>query len=73
MLPLALPLNEQLKDCLLRALELRLEYLDYDSKIKLLKFKLKDLNIFIDDTKINSLANKHQTDRALEGALIRLS
>ena len=62
-------LNEHLKDYLFSALVLELNYLDENSKIELIKNKLKNLGLFLDDKDIKLLANKHKTVRAIDGAI----
>lgn len=65
-------LNEHLKDTLLGALSLELHYLDENSKIELIKSKLKDFELSLDDKDIKLLASKHKTVRAIDGALYQV-
>jgi hypothetical protein len=62
-------LDEHLKDYLLSALILKLNYLDDNSKIKLIKLKLKEFELTLDDVDIKLLASKHKTVRAIDGEI----
>jgi chromosomal replication initiator protein len=59
---------EQIKDYLL----LELDYLDENSKIKLIKLKLKELECTLDDKDIKLLANNHKTVRVIEAKLCKI-
>jgi hypothetical protein len=48
---------------------LDLSYLDDKFKIELIKLKLKEFKLTLDDEDIKSLASKHKTARAIDGAI----
>lgn len=62
----------RIKDYLLGGLVLELNYLDDEAKVKLIKIKLEDLKLTLDDKSIKSMASANKTVRAIDGALYQL-
>jgi hypothetical protein len=62
----------EIKDYLLSSLILELTYLDDNSKIKLIKLKLKEFELTLDDVDIKLLASKYKTVRAIDGEIYKL-